>query len=265
MSLSSFNKIITGSFCLLIIGFIGFIFPTTSFAAEQLSLYIETTEGGDISKRRIEKFKNYLQLNQCPIEEITYGNKLAITSTSDFLFRPLQPSLPEVKPDPFVKLANIKIINDEKLSASILVRGSTGITNITSLDGVHMAFLSANSITGYKLPRHIFKQQGIVHGKEKITFSQTNIAAVSLLLHKDIFAAAIATPLAKKWAKANDLNIVATSKEVKAGGLWVDQNVSNEIINNCAKAFSQLGKNEVKNKKLLMLFPAWLERFSIRK
>ena len=224
-----------------------------------MRLYIQTSEGGDPSPFRIEKLKEYLHLKQCVIEEISSGNAVADSSKADFIFSPLQPSLP----NQFVKLANINVINDEKLSASILVRGSTGIKNITNLAGVRIAFLSPESSTGYQLQQSLFEAADIVHNKENITFAETNLAAISLLLHQDVFAAGIATPLAKKWAEGNGLIIVATSKEVDVGGFWVRKDISSEIIENCAKAMLQITKSGEQNQKLLRLFPAWVDSFSL--
>jgi len=163
----------------------------------------------------------------------------------------------------FEKLSNIKIINNDKLSASVLVRGETGINSIKSLENVRIAFLSPNSITGYQLPSNIFQLANIIHSREKITFTQTNLAAVSLLLHKDVFAATIATPLAKKWAADNNLIIVVTSKEIEAGGLWVKKSLSAKTKENCSRAFTNLTKTGNINKKLIKLFPAWIDSFLI--
>ena len=247
-------------FCLIIICNVWFFLTNTALANEQLSLYIETTEGSEPSKRRADKLKKYFHLKQCPIQKISYGNQAAASTNSDFIFIPLQPPLP----DRFVKLADINIVNGEKLSASIVVRKSTAIKDVSNLDGIYIAFLSPDSVTGYKLQQRIFKDAGVAHDEKKITYALRNVAAVALLLHKDVFAAAIATPLAKKWAKLNGLLIVATSEEVEAGGLWVNQSVSTELIENCSKAFGQLSKKGINNKYLMKFFPAWVESFSTK-
>ena len=245
--------------CLLFISIGLFVPANTILANDSIHLYIDTSEGGTVSNFRLQSLKKYLRLKQCSIDEISYGNKIADGSKFEFIFTALQPSLPKQ----FVKIADLKIIHNEKLSGSIIVRGATGINNIANLAGVHIAFLSPESITGYQLQQNLFKAALINHSEDKITFTQTNLAAISLLLHKDVFAAAIATPLAKKWAETNDLIIVATSKEVKTGGLWVQQGVSSDIIDNCAKAFVQITKAEAGNQKLLRLFPAWLDSFTL--
>ena len=227
----------------------------TSFANASLSLHINTSEGGDISKRKSQMLIDYLTNNDCEITSITSENSNSIPSKASFLFLPLEQAVVEG----YSKIANINVINDEKLSASILVRGSTGITNISSLEGVHIALFPTKSIIGYQLPQALFDDVNIVHSDERITSVQTNLAAVSLLLHKDVFTAAIATPLAKKWAASNDLTIVATSATVDPGSIWAHKTVPHKAANACAQALSLL--NKANNKKLLMLFPAWVNGF----
>ena len=226
-----------------------------SLANESLSLYIDTSEGGHVSKRGTDRLVKFLNNNHCMVNQISSANKLSSKPNSSFLFTPIRQKLSK----DYTKIANIKIINDEPLSASILVRGSTGINDISSLDGVRMAFLSPESITGYQLPQQLFKEANITHSKDRITFTQTNSAAASLLLHKDVFAAAIATPIAKKWAKSNDLIIVSTSSEVDTGGLWVNSKVPTKIADICTQTFILL--NKIENKKLRTLFPVWLDGF----
>jgi hypothetical protein len=54
------------------------------------------------------------------------------------------------------------------------------------------------------------------------------VVVIGGAIHKNVFAAVIATPLVKKWAIANDLKIVATSDLVSAEVLLVNRNVSLE-------------------------------------
>lgn len=227
------------------------------FAAESYNLYIDTREGGEISERRINLLKQYLQQNQCNITNVITDNNSAAKPSNGLIFSPLHMPPTEAA----TQLASIAIINGEPLAASILVKSATGIKDIKNLQGVRISFLSKQSVTGYQLQQELLVQAGVIHSEDKITYTGTHSAAASLLLHGDVFAAAIATPLAKAWAKANNLILVITSKPIQAGGLWATKNMPKDDSENCIKAFTKLTKTNLQEKKLLSLFPAWLDSF----
>ncbi len=232
-----------------------FIGTYTSFANEFLNLHINISEGGDVSKRKSQRLLDHLSNNGCKINSISSEIHTSIPLEASFAFLPLERDILEG----YSKVADINIFNDEKLSSSILVRSSTGISNISSLKGVRIALFSSESKIGYQLPQALFNTANIVLNNKKITTVQTNLAAAALLLHKDVFAAAIATPLANKWAKSNSLTIVATSSTINPGNLWAHKTVPLDTANTCVQAFSEL--NKTNDKKLLALFPAWVNGF----
>ena len=249
----------------LLVIFITLITQSYVCANESFSLYIDISEGGQLSKRYTERLKTYLQLNDCAIDTIvdtsadTNSNKTTSNNEfdSNFIFIPISKDLP----NKYSKILDISIENDQQLSGSILVRKETGINNIEALKDIPIAYISESSLTGYQLQEELFKAVNIQHAKENITFAQSNEAAVSLLLHKEVIAVGVVTSLAKLWEKSNGLSIVATSKSVSLGGLWVNNNIDNQVVENCKKAFIMLPYSEQKYKKLMKLFPAWVERF----
>jgi len=222
--------------CLLLVGCCLLIVSKNSHGDQALSFHIDTSEGGDISTRRIESLKSYLQQNKCNVQHITTAKDAVENNKSHIIFSPLRTA----SDSNMKNLAELQLINDQPLAGSILVRSSTGIKNLQNLDGVHIAFLSKHSITGHQLQQQLFQQAGILHKEDKITLTQTHSAAAALLLHGDVFAAAIATPLAKKWAESNNLIIVSTSEAVTKGGLWAAQNLDDDSFNHCRKAFINL-------------------------
>jgi len=194
------------------------------------------------------------------MNEITSGKKVASTSNASLVFSPLQLPMPkECK-----KVLDIRTIDNIPLSGSVVVKASTGINDLTSLDGVRMGFLSADSSVGYKLPNAMFKNAGVVHDQDKITFTDTNFAAITLLLHQDVFSSVIATPLAVGWAKANDLHIVAITETLKTGGIWVNNSISKENTNLCITALTKLNRKDRTYGKLMAVFPYWLDSFVLK-
>lgn len=225
---------------------------------EPLSLYIETSEGSTNSKRRIASLKKYLNLNHCKVDTIQLDIKSDSQKTASLVFFPLNEQIPPG----YQQLVAIKTLNNESLSASILVRGSTGIDNLAALANTRVALLAPQSTLGYQLPVTMFKKAGVVHHDDKITQVDNNFAAISLLLHKDVFTSVIATPLAKKWAVANDLTIVATSDEVLPGGIWVRSDIDKLDTKACREAFRSMSRSYSKDRKLMTVFPYWVEKFN---
>ncbi len=242
---------------LLIIGCLLLYSTAVVQADPSMQLYIDGSEGGEQSGRRAAQLKKFFTENHCLITEITFSNELVITSDADFIFLPLKlPLLANYK-----KLLNIKTIDDIPLSGSILVKASTGIKDLQSLDGVRMGFLSPDSQLGYLMPQALFKQAGVIHDPGKITFTDTSFAAITLLLHQDVFSSVIATPVAIGWAKTNDLHIVASTEAMETGGIWVKNSIHGKQLTQCKKAFSRLKRGDRNFKKPLAAFPYWLEGF----
>ena len=242
-----------------IIGLLITLFASIANAGNGFSFYINATEGGDISALRISHLKNYFKQQQCDIETIETGNQSTTASDFDIIFMPLKQKMPRS----YKKIFDLKVIDKQVLSGSILVRASTGIQDIKNLAGVRIAFLSPHSTTGFGLQKTLFDNVGVTLQKDRITYTQTNIGAMSLLLHRDVFAAAVATPLARKWAKANNLHIVIESKSVETGGIWINNSISKDDQTACQQSFLDLFKNKNKReiKKLLRIFPAWIDTF----
>lgn len=242
-----------------IIGLLITLFASIANAGDGFSFYINATEGGDISALRISHLKNYFKQQQCNIKTIETGNQSTAASGFDIIFMPLKQKMPKS----YKKIFDLKVIDKQVLSGSILVRASTGIRDIKNLAGVRMAFLSPHSVTGFGLQKTLFDNAGITLQKDRITYTQTNIGAMSLLLHRDVFAAAVATPLARKWAKANNLHIVIESKSVETGGIWMNNSIAKDYQTLCRQSFINLfqHKRERKMKKLVRIFPTWIDSF----
>lgn len=224
-----------------------------------LSLYINTQEGGDISDRRLSDLRNYFNKSRCNIQKVAAGDNSVAGAAADIVFMPLS----QDAAIPFQKVFNLGVVGDQPLSASLLVRSSTGIRDITELADVRIAFLSPGSVTGFRLQEALLDDAGVTLQKDLVTFTHSHLGAMSLLLHKDVFAAGVATPLAKKWAKANDLAIVAESQSVVVGGLWMKSTIADEQRENCKRSLKNLfeNKRDRKVKSLTKIFPAWVAGF----
>lgn len=233
-------------------------FVNVSYSDESLTMLIDSSEGGEISDKRKDQLKKFLKNNQCNVQTIGFDDEHQSNTKYDLIFKP-------IKKNPgsdYSRQLSIKVLDDTPLTASIMVRKSTAIESLGNLASIHIAFLSEKSELGYQLPIELFDQAGVTFTKHNITFTQSNLAAVSLLMHKDVFAAVIATPLARRWAITNDLSVVSKTRELVPGGIWFHENMSDQRAKLCSDAFMSLNQSDRRAKKLLSIFPGWIESFT---
>jgi len=240
----------------VLFGFVFFV--KVGYSEQSLTLLIDSSEGGENSEKRKEQLKKYLNNNQCNVQTINFDDQPQSNTTYDLIFKPLEKNLSS----DYSRQLLIKVLDDTQLTASIMVRKSTAIESLENLDNIHIAFLSEQSELGYRLPVEMFDQAGVNFTKHNITFTQSNLGAVSLLMHKDVFAAVIATPLARRWAITNDLSVVSKTRELAPGGIWFHKNMSDQRIKLCKGAFVLLNQSDRRAKKLLSIFPGWIESFT---
>ena len=79
-----------------------------------------------------------------------------------------------------------------------------------------------------------------------------------MLLHSDVYATVTAAPLAKRWAEANNLSIVALTDEVETGGWWAHHSLSDEQVKSCAISLSKLKRSQLK------ALPNWIDGFETK-
>lgn len=140
---------------------------------------------------------------------------------------------------------------------AFLVHASTGIEDLIVLQGEQIAFVGKGSWSGYHLPLQLLHDAGVKEQRDKFFYVGNHVGTVSMLMHSDSFAAVTAEPLARRWAEANDLSIVALTDEVETGGWWIQGGISKEQIKNCRLALSKLERSQLK------ALPAWIDSFEI--
>ncbi|MDH5601527.1 MAG: phosphate/phosphite/phosphonate ABC transporter substrate-binding protein [Gammaproteobacteria bacterium] len=138
---------------------------------------------------------------------------------------------------------------------AFLVHASTGIESLATLKGERIGFVNKKSWSGYILPIKTLKDAGITEQRNTFFIAGNHIGAVSYLLHSNMFATVTAEPLARRWAEANDLSIVALTDEVETGGWWIHRTVSKDKVKSCKLALSKLERAQLK------AMPAWIESF----
>ncbi len=226
----------------------------TSFhlnAADSLSIYMDFSEGGSSSTRNSNKLINFFKENNCNISSIAKNKK-----DSDFLFLPLDTNN-NIFAKKILTANTISAENKDKISNSILINKSRGVTDISALSNSRIGLISRDSALTNQLLSNLIDNK-VKLDSNKLIQSNTNVSLISFLLHGDIFAAIIATPLADKWKEQNQLMIITTSKSMPTGGIYINKNINKNItiFNNCINSFKKIN-----TKTKLKSFPLWLDGF----
>lgn len=224
------------------------------------TLLIDTSEGGSSSPRLTRQLALYLVDEGCPME-VSVGDTEPDKAFSAY-FRALSGAADQANFIGNAKLKAAAVLEFGNYSqAAILVRASTGISSVTSLGSVHMAFVNQKSITGYLDQQEILRQADVEIDTARQIFTDSHIGALSLLMHGDVFAAGVDVEIADKWAQHNGLKTIARGPARTPGGLYVSKDIDPAILKACVNALTGLNRDQKPGKSLLKLFPDWLTGF----
>lgn len=148
---------------------------------------------------------------------------------------------------------------DGKLTVrgAFLLRASTGIEDLITLQGERIAFVGKKSWSGYHMPLRSLHDAGVKEQRDTFFYVGNHVGTVSMVQHGDVFACVTAAPLARRWAEANDLSIIALTEKVETGGWWIHRSLSEKQIKSCAKSLSKLERSQLK------ALPTWIDGFEI--
>jgi len=234
--------------------------PVTAGNGVEPAFYVDSREGGSTSTRVRDKLQRYLHEADCPLG-VSVGNHAPQTEFAlSFSALSRSPGVNGTGGEEGPAL--IAVASGGGYSqAAVLVRSSTGIDSVDKLGSVHMAFVGARSVTGYLDQQQLLEQSGIALDAEKTVFTDNHVGAVSLLMHKDVFAAGVDAGLAQKWAATNGLRIIALGPEREAGGIYISQSVDAQSRAACTEALTALRRDGQPGKSIMKLFPDWVQGF----
>ncbi|GGK67579.1 phosphate/phosphite/phosphonate ABC transporter substrate-binding protein [Amphritea balenae] len=225
---------------------------TSPVYAEPLSLHIDVAEGGRLSDKNITALESFLEPEGCDIRVVRGQSGTDLK----FIVAPADKELVSA----YESLAQPRTWQGQALTSSLLVKKSTAISSLEALQGQRIAFVSDDAYLGRKLAEAALNKSGVKVASDDIYITGGYQGSMTMLLHGDVFAAAIAGPLAKRWVKANDLSIIYTSADQAIGGLWIKKNLPSEVKRQCRSAFSKVQRESRRDAKM-RLFPLWLEGF----
>ena len=239
----------------MVVVLFGFVMSMRVFSAS-LELVLPLGEGGSHTSRSVESFKQYMLERECPVElELKEGG---VTGDIYFSAAPLESLSEDVRH--YEMLIRVKTYKNYPLTTAIIVKASTGISNLSSVEGERLSLISQSSYLGGEQVRKIYNDEGVALDDKNIYLTQHYEGAITLLLHGDVFVAGVPGPLAKRWEKANNLNIIAESEPFDVGFMLIKKALPEAQKKLCESAFVDL-KRTTRRDKRMNIFPAWVEGF----
>ena len=221
---------------------------------ESVRINVNHDDGGKTGKRHLRDLLD--ALNKAGCNAILDDASAAVPAQIIFDSRPVS-VVNKQRPD-YRLIARAKTLYGAlEVRGAILVHASRGITDLSVLKGEWISFVSKKSWSGYLLPLQLLQEAGVNENSNTFYFVDNHVGAVSALMHKDVLVAVIAEPLAQRWAKLNDLSIVAVTNAVETGGWWMHRSVSEKLTQDCAQAMTTLDRSQHK------ALPAWIDGFVI--
>lgn len=244
------------------------IFSTTSLAiitsavishaavANTLTFSLPAGEGGSDSKRAISSFEHYMADNNCASKIVFSSDEIA----ADIYFSTAPPLPPTEQQHEYSVLARATSYNNQPLTTAILIKSSTGISNLASVENERLSIISKTSYLGWQEVKKLYQNAGVAIDPGDLYITGTYEGAIALLLHGDVFVAALPGPMARRWATANALSIIAESKPLDIGHVWVSRKLPASKAHTCREALLALKRSNRRDKRLTV-FPGWVEGF----
>lgn len=227
--------------------------------AQPLTLAINTAEGGVAKPRYVKALEAWLADRSCRVAVTTQVQQ----ASGDLVFDLREKQSNNASPLLFVA----DLSNDDLESLWLIKRVSVG-GGVDSLKGERVALLSDSSLVGYQRPLKQLAALGVNIENLTILQSDQYQGVMTLLLHGDVFAAAVPRIFANTWMAPNDLAVLVTEPQLFGraslqAGIWLDEKNSfgSQALTDCIQALSEL-KREGRRDLKMRLFPEWVRGFS---
>lgn len=232
-----------------------------------ITFAIELQEGGRLTNKAVSLFESYMARQSCSVIVIEQPHQQPHNKQQPDLLFSVQPTRinsgneadDHLYPnyEPFLMA---RTINDEPLTITLMTKSSANINDITSLQGERFAVLSQDAFLGGKLAIELLAKSGVDPSSNTLYQTGNYLGSISLLLHGDVFFAAIPGPLARLWKDSNKLSIIAESSNFQLGLLLIKKGMKKELRKNCQQALLKLKPSHKRDKKMA-IFPAWFAGF----
>ncbi len=225
--------------------------------SKPLTFGLKNGEGGHQTGRAVDAFEGHMAENGCKVKVLFSDERVG---NGAIYFSATLPEKNEKESQQYERLADIRTYQDYPLTTTVLIKASTGITDLKSAAGERLSVVSDVSYIGWEVLQQLYRDAGVTINSDDVYLAGFYEGAITLLLHGDVFAAAVPGPLARRWAKPNGLNIVAESEVLDVGAVWINGTIERSQRAQCRNALLSL-KRTTRRDKRMSIFPAWVEGF----
>jgi len=235
--------------------------PAVAAAEQKAQFVIRQGDGGSQRERNLGRIAKILGEHGCPVNvtTLTPSQPTPPKTALEFSHQTHEATSKRL-PNFHLGLFPRTIDGKTKVGAALVLHKAVGITELAMLDGESIGFVSKDSPAGYLEMRKILEKAGVKEAPEKNSFGDNHVGTASLLLHKEIYAAVVATPMAEEWVEFNGLVIIARTAELESGGLWINNALDPVLAKKCSAALAGL-----KEGLPMRAFPQWIKRFEVVK
>lgn len=227
--------------------------------SEPLPFLLITGEGGAQSSKAKLSFEAHMAENDCSVK-VSFVNNTVTGSVLNFSAKPPSNNLIDEDKNDYEILVQIRTYKNYPLTSALLVKASTGISDLKSIEGERLSIVSTSSYLGWEVIQGLYHGASTEIDDKDIYEAGGYEGVIALLLHGDVFSAALPGPLARRWLTANRLTIVAESDELDIGEVLVKKELSEVQKQDCRKALISLERTTRRDKRM-SIFPAWVEGF----
>ena len=228
-----------------------------SAGSKPLSFMLMPEEGGSQASKAKLSFERHMSENGCNVK-VSFINKTIKGSALYFSAKPSSISLDDHKQ--YERLVKIKTYKNTPLTSAVLIKSSIGISDLKSTKGERISVVSKGSHLGGMEIQKLYNEAGIKLDKHDIYEAGSYEGVIALLLHGDVFVAGLPGPLARRWAIANNLTIIAESEVLSIGDVWIRKALPDAQKQACKNALVSLKRTNRRDKRM-SIFPAWVEGF----
>jgi len=233
---------------------------------KKLTFEIQQVEGVQSKPRYTLALTQWLTERQCDVSTTTSKREASDSALGNpkatFLFTLLSKK-PNVSPVPipgYNIIAKGLTVDNNPLTLHWLSHKKQKLSSLRSLDGERLALLGAGSPIGHDLALTLLKDAGVEIDPNKLYFNTSYQGNVGLLLHRNVRAAAVVGPLAKRWQEPNDLQSLIEAPAEFVAVILAKKTTPPQTLSHCTLAINLL-KRENRRDSRMKLFPEWIEGF----
>lgn len=157
-------------------------------------------------------------------------------------------------------IAKGDVIDNAPLSLQWLSLSQQNLSQISSLKNERLALLPPPNPIGNYVALNTLRAANVAVDPNKLFYTTSYQGSVALLLHRNVRAAAVISPLANRWKHSNDLQSLIETPVEFVAVIMIKHHISERKSALCIQAFNQL-KRKNRRDPLMKLFPEWLTSF----